>query len=356
MKLGIVYHEDFKNYDFGPNHPIRGYYFDGNIAFGLVKGNDKLEEKAEIEFIKPLPASDEEVLTVHTKEYIDFIKGLNEKGGFITLDTPVRKGMYDVAKMSAGAYIEAGRQVMDRTIDKGLVFGPMGHHAGPNFGGGFCIVNDAAIMIEYLRRNYGLKKIMTFDYAVNAAHGTISIFYETPEVLCLDIHQDPFSIYPGTGFAEQVGRGDGEGYTVNIPLPPFTSDKDIRLALDEIVVPIVREYRPEIIILVGLNGGHFTVNINQFVQTLNGLWEIVNIFSKLSDEICQGRFINMGGFSFDFKLLPLGFLATVAGILDVEVELSEPYEMPENIPDVTKEVEEAIQGVKDVQKNYWTCF
>jgi acetoin utilization protein AcuC len=353
VKIGIVYHEDFKKYDFGPGHPLRGHCVDGDIAFTLVKDNNKLNEVADISYISPSPATEEDILAVHTKEYIDFLKELNESGGSITLDTPVSKGMLDVARLFAGADIQAGSLVMDNTFDKCFVFGMMGHHAGADFGGGFCLINDIAVMIEFLRRNHGMKRILAFDYTANAGHGTENIFYGTSEVLCIDIHQDPLTLYPGTGFPEQVGKGDGQGYTVNISLPPYTTDKGYLLALNEIVVPIVSEYRPELIVGAGLNGGHFTVNINQFMQTLAGLKEINATISSLSEKMCEGRLIHVGGFSIDSKLLPLGFLATIAGALDVDVELPEPYEMPSNIPDVTNEVEKAIRTVKGIHKKYW---
>lgn len=353
MKFGIVYHEAFKKYDFGPGHPLRGYYVDGDAAFSLIKGNQELEKRAEMVFVQPTQGQEKDILAVHTQEYLDFIKGLNEEGGLITLDTPVNKGMYDVAKWFVGADIHAATTLMDGTFNKTFVLAMMGHHAGIDFGGGFCLINDVAIVIEFLRRKYGLKRILTFDYAANTGHGTMSVFYHTPEVLCIDIHQDPLTLYPGTGFPEQVGRGEGQGYTVNIPLPPFTSDKDYLLALNEIVVPIVNEYQPEIIVAAGLNGGHFTVKINQFMQTLKGLWQIVNIFSKLSDKLCDGKLLHIGGFSVDSRLLSLGFLATIAGALDADVDLPEPYEMPSELPDVTGGVADALHRVKEVHRKYW---
>lgn len=353
MRVGIVYHEDFKKYDFGPEHPLRGEYMDGDIAFSLVKNHRALQEKAEITFIKPNPATEEDILAVHTKEYINFIKELNERGGLITLDTPLLKGMYDVARLFAGADILGGRLVVEKKLNKSFVYVVMGHHVGVDFGGGFGIINDVAIMINYLRRNHGLTRILTLDYAANTGHGTENVFYETPEVLCVDIHQDPLNLYPGTGFPEQVGKREGRGYTINIPLPPYTSDEGYLFALNEIVVPIVNEYSPELIVLVGLNGCHFTVQINQLMLTLNGLKETVRLFSKLSDQVCEGRFVHIGGFSVDTKLLPLGFLATVGGALDVEIELYEPYNIPENIPDVEKEVKESIRRVRNIYKKYW---
>lgn len=357
MKIGIIYHKDFTKYGFGPGHPLRcKEWLDDTIAFSMLKNNKRLLEKAEIEFIEPYPATEKDILTVHTEEYIDFIKCLNEKGGFITPDTPVLKGVYEIAKLFAGADMLAGKLVMEKKLNKSLVFGAMGHHVGVDFGGGFGIVNDIAVMIETLRENYGLKKIVVFDYAANAGHGTANIYYETSDVLCIDTHQDPLNLYPGTGFIEQVGRGEGRGYTVNIPLPPFTRDEDYRLVLHSIIVPIVAEYKPEIIILVGLNGCHFTVKENQLMKTLSGLKEVVNVLSRLSDEICEGRLVHLGGFSQDVKLLPLGFLATVAGVLDVDVELPEPYDMPVDIPDVTENVEGVIQEIRDVHEKYWRCL
>ena len=353
MRIGIVYHEDFKKYDFGPGHPLRGIYMNGELAFSLIRNNRILKNKTGIDFIKPSPASDQEVLSIHTKEYVGFLKRLNREGGSITPDTPVTVGMYDVARLFAGADIEAATLVMDKTVNKCFVFGMMGHHAGADFGGGFCLINDIAIMIEYVRREYGLKRVLVFDYAVNAGHGTISIFYDDPGVLCIDIHQDPLTIYPGTGFPEQVGRGNGQGYTVNISLPPYTLDRHILLALNEIVAPIANEYKPELIVLAGLNGGHFTLQINQFMQTLHGLWEINSFFSELSESLCDGKLIHIGGFSLDSKLLPLGFLATVSGVLDTQVELPEPFDMPSNIPDVGSEVKESIENVKKIHRRYW---
>ena len=352
--ISIVYHEDFKKYDFGPGHPLRGSQcMDPQIAFELVTKNQDLKEKTNINFVEPTQATDEDVLSVHTKEYIDFVKSLGETGGVVTLDTPVFKGMYPLAKLFAGADILGGKLVCEGVADKSFVFGIMGHHVGADFGGGFGVINDVAIAVNYLRKHYGLKRTMVVDYAANAGHGTESIYYGTSEVLCIDVHQDPLNLYPGKGFPEQVGRGEGAGYTVNISLPPYSSDDQFLLAMNEIVVPITLEYQPDLIVAVGLNGCHFTVEINQLMLSLEGLTETVRILSTLSDELCNGRFVHIGGFSLDTKLLGLGFLATVAGALDVEVDLPEPYEIPHDIPDVSEEAEESIENTKSIHSKYW---
>lgn len=356
LKTGIIYHEDFKKYDFGPLHPMKGKYLDGDAAFALLGSSGVCREKVEVNFYKPVSATDEEIVAVHSEEYVDFVKSLNETGGMLTVDTPIKRGMFEVARLFAGAAILGGTLVVNKVVDKSFAFNLMGHHVGMDFGGGFGIINDTAIMVEYLRKRYGLTRVAIIDYAANTGHGTESIYYEDPEVLCIDIHQDPLGLYPATGFPEQVGRGNGQGFTINVPLPPFITDDEYLCVLHEVVVPVVEEYMPEVIVAVGLNGCHYTVGVNQFMLTLNGLKKIVSVFSKLSDRHCQGRFIHIGGFSLDDKLLPLGFLATVAGAIDAELNIAEPYELPDNIPEKEQSVGEAVTAVRDVQKKYWKCF
>ncbi|WP_161626676.1 histone deacetylase [Desulfatiglans anilini] len=356
LKVAIVYHEDFKKYSFGPNHPLIGDYMDGDIAFKLVKENEKISTIAEIDFFKPNEARDEDILAVHTKEYIDFVLRLNENGGMLTLDTPVLKGVYDVARLFAGADILGGKLVLDESCDKSFVFSTMGHHVGADFGGGFGILNDVAIMIEVLRIKYGLSRVLVIDYAANTGHGTQKIFYDTPEVLCIDIHQDPLTLYPGIGFPEQVGKGKGKGYTVNVPIAPYSSDADFIYALKEIVLPIGVEYKPELVVAVGLNGAHFTVQINQLMLTLNGLNSTVCLLSEIASRTCKGKFVHVGGFSLDQNLSPLGFLATVAGGLNVDIDFPEPYDMPQNLPDVSEQNRESIARIRNIHKKYWKCL
>jgi acetoin utilization protein AcuC len=352
--IAIIYHDDFKHYDLGADHPLRGpVCMDGELAFAPVLNHPAVQQKANLRFLTPLEATEADVLAVHTYEYLNFVKGLDETGGLITLDTPMLPGMYRLAKLFAGADMLGAKAVLDGEVSKSFVFGIMGHHVGADFGGGFGVLNDVAIAIDYIRRQYGLKRIMVVDYAANAGHGTESIYYHSPEVLCVDLHQDPLNLYPGKGFPEQVGRGAGAGYTVNVCLPPYSTDEHYLRAMQEIVVPIAYEYRPELVMGVGLNGAHFSVNLNQLMLTLTGLRETVRLLSWCADDLCAGKFVHIGGFSLDTQSLGLGFLATVAGALSLAVDLPEPFPFPEDFPDASEEVENSIQTMKDILKKYW---
>ncbi|MBC8276544.1 MAG: hypothetical protein H8E40_16455 [Chloroflexi bacterium] len=150
------------------------------------------------------------------------------------MDTPVRPGMYEVTKLSSGANITAARLILDGEFDRAAVFGLGGHHAGKDYGGGFCIINDIAVMIEYVRHQYHLERILVMDYDAHCGNGTQDIYYHNPGVLYIDYHQDPRTLYPGTGFIDGVGEGAGRGYTVNVPLPPHTTSKALLAALNAV--------------------------------------------------------------------------------------------------------------------------
>jgi len=113
-----------------------------------------------------------------------------------------------------GGAIEAGRAIYEGEINRAVALGNGYHHAGRNYGGGFCLFNDIAMLVEYLRKK--LKRILILDYDVHFGNGTSDIYFSDPHILFISLHQDPRTIYPGTGFIEQIGRGEGEGYNVNV--------------------------------------------------------------------------------------------------------------------------------------------
>jgi len=120
------------------------------------------------------------------------------------------------------------------------------HHARGNYGAGFCIYNDVAICIRNLIQKYGLERILVLDTDAHAGDGTCQIFYQDPRVLFIDLHQDPRTLYPGTGFSHEIGAGEGKGYTVNVPLPPGASYDAYEYVLDEIFAPLAGEFDPQI--------------------------------------------------------------------------------------------------------------
>jgi acetoin utilization deacetylase AcuC-like enzyme len=180
-------------------------------------------------------------------------------GGMLDLDTPLCRDTYDTALLAAGGVIKAVDEVMSESNNLKHIFAlirPPGHHAYPNRGMGFCIFNNVAIAAEHLKHEYGLERILIVDWDVHHGNGTQDVFFEDPSVLYLSTHQYPH--YPGTGWLDEVGRGEGRGFTVNVPLPIGTNDAGYLYVLNSILVPIAREFRPDFVLVSAGFDAHTT--------------------------------------------------------------------------------------------------
>ena len=137
---------------------------------------------------------------------------------------------------------------------------PPGHHAMSVVHGnrGFCNINNEAIMIEYLRRRYGYRRIAIVDTDVHHGDGTQEIYYHDPDVLFISFHQDGRTLYPGSGFVEELGAPPAVGTTINIPLAPYTTDQGILLVLEELILPLLEEFKPELVVNSAGQDNHYT--------------------------------------------------------------------------------------------------
>jgi acetoin utilization protein AcuC len=352
MKTAIIYHDDFKKYDFGSEHPFRG---DRYKHLSRVFGHEAImARKSDISFIKPKPATDSEIAFVHGGEYIKFIEFINKDGGMLTLDTPIPAGLYQFAKLFAGANILAGRLIAEDIFKRAVVLGLGAHHAGYDFGGGFCMINDIAVMIQYLKEHYHVKKIMTIDYDAHCGDGTQDIYYRDSDVLCIDFHQDPMTLFPGKGFYYQIGLEKGKGYTVNLPFPKGATEDHYIAAFNEICLPIANEYKPEIIIAVGSLDAHFADPLSQLNISLNGFFQIMKLIVNLSRQLCDNKMILILGGGYGPTVVPLGWIVAISAMLEIiDVEISEPMNPPEYSKSADKESGDMIEKVKMIQSRYW---
>ena len=248
-KVILTFHEKFRQYDLGEGHPFRGDRFANAMRFFESQG---LLGLSEIVIVEPQPAQKEDLLRVHDEGYVDLIFRLAKESKPYDIETPVSPAILEAALLIAGGAIECGKAVCEGKVKRAISLGGGYHHAGRNYGGGFCLFNDIAVLVEHLRTKYGVKRFLILDYDVHFGNGTSDIYYRDPNVLYISLHQDPRTIYPGTGFVWQIGEGTGEGYNVNVPLSPGTGDSTYLYALKDICVPLAEEFKPEIIIA---NGG-----------------------------------------------------------------------------------------------------
>jgi acetoin utilization deacetylase AcuC-like enzyme len=191
-------------------------------------------------------AEEEDLARIHAPAYLDHLRKLCELGGgYLSLDTSFGPDSWEAACSASGAAIGAVESALSGEAAF-AVARPPGHHAGGEYGMGFCLLNHAAVAAEYARSR-GLARIAILDWDVHHGNGTQDIFYEDDRVLYLSVHQSPF--YPGTGASDEVGEGKGRGFTVNVPLPAGSGEDVYTAAFTGVFLPVLRDYRPELIIV-----------------------------------------------------------------------------------------------------------
>lgn len=250
--------------------------------------------------LEPEPAKIDEVLSVHSRSYIDLLKEMIEDRAFLDSDTPTKENTFEIALLAAGGALLAGRLVLEKKADSAFALvRPPGHHASSDFGGGFCYLNNVAIMTKVLKDT--VDRIMIFDFDAHHGNGTQDIFYDDPDVLYLSIHQ--FPLYPGTGRVEEIGEGKGKGFNVNVPVPPGTGDGEYATIIKKIVCPIAEQFEPDLIAISAGFDGHMRDPLTQLELSSEFYGWMTEKVLETAKKVCDGRvvFVLEGGY--DLKAL-----------------------------------------------------
>jgi len=353
-KAIMTFHEKFKNYDLGEGHPYRGDRFVNAIRFFEKQGLLKFPE---ISITKPSPVAKEELLRIHEDKYVDLIFRLAKERKPYDIETPVSPEILEAALLVVGGGITCGRAVFEGKVRRAISLGGGYHHAGRNYGGGFCLFNDVAVLIEYLRHNYDVKYFLVLDYDVHFGNGTSDIYYQDHSVLYISLHQDPRTLYPGTGFVWQIGEGAGEGYNVNVPLPPRTGDHTYLYALKEVFSPLAKEFQPDVIIANGGSDPHFADTLGDLSLTVKGFFQLSRLIRETANQVCDGKLILIPGSGYNPEVLPLCWYALVAATIGLEeINVKDPYSPPVEPAFCRKKVEKTIAELKGLLKKKWECF
>lgn len=288
--LGLVFFPAF-DWAISPTHPERQerllYTRDQIVEEGLL-------DLPEIREYKPKLAAIADLERVHI--------GVPRIASLIT----------DAHLVSAGGAIAAADAVLQRQVKRSFALvRPPGHHAMRVVHGtrGFCTVNIEAIMAEYLRHTYGLQKIAIVDTDVHHGDGTQDIFYHDPDTLFISFHQDGRTLYPGTGFMEEMGSPNAFGSTINIPLPPGTGDEGLHYVLDNLILPMLADFEPEVIINSAGQDNHFSDPLANMSITAQG-------YAKLADKLKADIAVLEGGYSIEDALpyVNTGIILAMAGL------------------------------------------
>jgi acetoin utilization deacetylase AcuC-like enzyme len=353
-KTIITFHEKFKQYDLGKAHPFRGDRFTSSMTFFKEHG---LLSFPEVTIIDPQPATFEDILRVHDMDYVDHVLHLAKENKPYDVETPVSEEILEAALLIAGGAIKCGEMVYTGNATRGISLGGGYHHAGRSYGGGFCLFNDIAVLVEYLRAKCGAKRFLVVDYDVHFGNGTSDIYYEDDSVLYVSLHQDPVSFYPETGFVWQIGKGNGKGYNVNVPLPAGTGDDTYLYALNEVFVPLAEEFKPEIIIGNGGSDAHFADALGGLRLTAKGFFEVSRLISKTAESTCNGKLVLLIGSGYNPKVLPLCWYALIAGAAGTsEINVKEPYVATQELPYCRRIVDKTLDELKRLLREHWSCF
>lgn len=348
------FHEKMSQYDMGEGHPFRGDRFENAMRFFEEQG---LFDLPNVVRVVPSCATHEDLLRVHDASYLGRIFRLAKEGRAYDIETPVSEGILEAALLIVGSAIECGRAVFEGTASRAVAVGGGYHHAGRSYGGGFCLFNDVAVLVEYLRAKHGVKRVLVLDYDVHAGNGTSDIFYHDPDVLFVDLHQDPSTFYPGTGFVYQIGEGAGEGFKLNVPLPAGTGDETYLWVLDEVFVPLAEEFRPEVIVANGGSDSHFADMLGGLALSVDGFFRVAQLIREVADHVCGGRVVLMPGSGYNPKVLPQCWYALAAGMVGLrEIGVKELCPVPDEPVECRRAVERTVDELKRLLRKHWSCF
>jgi len=268
--------------------------------------------------VEATPVPKEHLLEVHPQQYIDQVKQVAARGGGnLDPDTYVNDRSYEVALLAAGGMLNLVQAVLEGRVNNGFALvRPPGHHAMPNRGMGFCIFNNVAVAAKYALTQDGLSRILIVDFDLHHGNSTHEVFYDTSKVLYFSTHQYPY--YPGTGHWDSIGRDDGEGFTVNVPLPPGVGDEGYGRIFDEILYPLAERYRPELILVSAGYDAHWADPLGMMRISTAGYEYLTRTLREMADEFCHGRLVFTLEGGYDLEALARSIAATLQTLLGDE--------------------------------------
>ncbi|MBN1992808.1 MAG: histone deacetylase [Anaerolineae bacterium] len=300
MPTGYVFDEIFTKHDF-PGHPENAYRLRAVMDYLA-----KQEILSKLILIPARPATREELMYGHRPDYIDRVEKIcRNGGGMLDPDTYTNEFSYQAAIYAVGGLIDLTMAVLKGELDNGFaLIRPPGHHATPDRAMGFCLFGNIALAARAACRDGGLQRVAIVDFDVHHGNGTQAILNEDPAVFFVSSHQYPF--YPGSGDVTDTGIGDAQGTKVNIPLRAKTGDEGFKRLYGEIVFPMLRHFKPELILVsIGFDC-HWKDPLANIELSLGGYYWLCQNLVNLADELCQGRIVFTLEGGYDLEVLAPG--------------------------------------------------
>jgi acetoin utilization protein AcuC len=323
-RAAVVWTPEFLRYHLGDDHPLDPVRLD--LTMRLATGLGVLEG---VEPVVPAVAPDEEVARIHVPAYLAAVKAAPVAGfgvghGLGTVDNPVFPAMHEASALVCGGSLAAAREIAEGRADRAVTIAGGLHHAMADHAAGFCIYNDCAIAISWLL-DHGFDRIAYIDVDVHHGDGVQAAFYDDPRVLTISLHQHPMTLWPGTGWPGEHGRGTGEGYAVNVALPPGTGDPGWLRAFDAVVPSLVGAFGPQILVTQCGADTHAEDPLADLGLSVDGHRAIYRELRELAQRWAGGRWLATGGGGYGlFRVVPRSWTHLVATVLDRDVHPDAP--------------------------------
>ena len=337
LRTGIVLDSRYQDHTTGRNHPERPE----RIATLLTSLENV--QRPGLQRLSPRLATPEEVTLLHDASHVGRVAATAQQERFsFDADTPVSAQSYATALLATGGLLTLLDAVMEREIDNGFALvRPPGHHAERNRPMGFCLFNSAAVGAQYLRERFGLKRVLVMDWDVHHGNGTQHSFYDDPGVLYISTHQYPY--YPGTGALDEVGRGQGEGYTLNLPLSTGCGDAEYQELFEFVIDPICRQFDPEFVLISAGFDAHVRDPLGGMEVTEHGFGTMARMLLRIAQDHAHGRCAAILEGGYDLEGLQKSVLQVVEEMGGAHLATKCPTYTPRGLS----------VPVRKVQDRYW---
>ncbi len=343
MSVILIHSDRFAEHQTPPGHPERSERAETMDAVAA-----RWRERG-TEMVAPPAATHEQLARVHDDDYLRRIAGTAGKASQLDPDTYTSPESHEIALLAAGAAVDAVDRVMGglHTAAVAMVR-PPGHHAERDRAMGFCLYNNAAVAAAHARAR-GAAKVAIVDYDVHHGNGTQHIFEADPHVLYISTHQFPY--YPGTGAAEEIGRGAGRGFTVNVPLEVGASDEDYQVAFSHVVLPLLRQFDPDLIIVSAGFDAHERDPLGGMRLSTAAFAAMTLELRAVADACCRGRIVCVTEGGYDLRALAASLDAVIGAL--AAADPPSPIAWPSSGIASTRGAA-AVTALRPVLAPYWT--
>ncbi|MBA3411527.1 MAG: acetoin utilization protein AcuC [Geodermatophilaceae bacterium] len=333
--VAVIWDDAMLEYDLGGNHPLHPIRLELTIALAQTLG---VFQTPTITRLPPIAADEDLLRLIHTPGYISAVKRAPKDPygaghGMGTPDNPIFDRMHEASSLIAGGSIQAADWIWNGKGDHAANIAGGLHHAMADRASGFCVYNDPALAISWLL-GQGAQRIAYVDVDVHHGDGVQAAFYEDPRVLTISLHQSPLSLFPGTGFPEETGRGEGVGSAINVALPPRTDDSGWLRAFHSIVPSALRAFAPEVLVSQCGCDAHRDDPLADLALSIDGQRASYIAMHDLAHEVCGGKWLVLGGGGYGLvRCVPRAWthLLGIVGGTPVDPQTTIPTEWLEDI-------------------------